>query len=335
MKDLAKVILAHVNGDVPSQYAEVSKQDREGAIRKAFLKSLGLETYNQKEFKKAFRRNEIKIYELVEELVSDSIKGVDANEFFAQFCETKHVDLGDANSFWIEPANNLVVSEFSGNHYNLKRQRVTEGMEFVVTTRDYGIAIYDFVERVASGKVDWSKLISLVTEAVELKIQEVAHNTLMSSLQSIPSQYVFNGSYNEDGIINVISRVETINAESPVLVGTRAALAKMQNRTHVGLSDQQRAERARKGYNSYWNGYQCIEISNFVKRGTLEEAMSNEDIFIMNGSDRPCKIVLEGAEVVRERSGMEKADRSQELTLQFKMGAAVIHSSILGRIHLA
>ena len=53
MKDLTKVILAHVNGNVPAEYAEVSKKDREEAIRKAFLKQLGLETYSAKEFKKA------------------------------------------------------------------------------------------------------------------------------------------------------------------------------------------------------------------------------------------------------------------------------------------
>ena len=66
MKDLAKVILGHVNGNIPTEYAEVSKADREEAIRKAFLKQLGLETYSAKEFKKAFRRNEVAVFELIE-----------------------------------------------------------------------------------------------------------------------------------------------------------------------------------------------------------------------------------------------------------------------------
>ena len=335
MKDLTKVILAHVNGNVPAEYAEVSKKDREEAIRKAFLKQLGLETYSAKEFRKAFRRHEVAVFELIETLISDSIKGVEGNAFLQQFCETKNIDLGDANSFWIEGANNLIVSEFSGNHYNIKRQRVEEGSEFIVSTRDYGISVYAYIEQVASGKIDWAKLISLVSEAVELKIQEVAHTTLKASLDAIPSSFVFNGSYNEEGIMAVASKVESVNGEAPILVGTRAALAKLQNKTVVGLSDAQRDEKARKGYNTYWNGYECVELQNFVKRGTYDEVLSNDTIFVMGAQDRCVKVVLEGGEIVRELTGTEKADRSQEMTLQFKMGVAVVHSDVLGRITLA
>ena len=147
MKDLTKVILGHLNDNVPAEYSEISKKDREEAIRKAFLKQLGLETYTQKEYKKAFRRHEVAVYELIEDIISDSIKGVDGNAFFQQFCETKNIDLGDANSFWIEGANNLVVSEFSGNHYNVRRQRVEQGSDITVSTRDYGISIYAYVEQ--------------------------------------------------------------------------------------------------------------------------------------------------------------------------------------------
>lgn len=334
MKDLAKVILGHLNNNVPAEYAEVSKADRDEAIRKAFLKQMGLENYSQKEFKKAFRRHEVAIYELVETIISDTIAGVDGTAFFQEFCETKNIDLGDANSFWIEGANNLIVSEFSGNHYNIKRQRVEEGTEFIVSTRDYGVSIFSYVEQVASGKIDWAKLVSYVSEAVETKIQEVAHATLKASLESLPSQFVFNGSYNEDGILTVVSKVETLNAGAPILVGTKPALARLQNKTTVGLSDNQRDEKARKGFLTHWNGYQCIELQNFVKRGTYEEVLSNDSIFVLSGADRPVKVVLEGAEVVRERSGMEKADRSQELTLQFKLGTAVVHSDVMGRITL-
>ena len=335
MKDLAKVILAHVNGNVPAEYAEVSKHDREEAIRKAFLKQLGLETYSQKEFRKAFRRHEVAVFELIEDIISDSIKGVEGNVFFQQFCETKNIDLGDANSFWIEGANNLIVSEFSGNHYNIKRQRVEEGSEFIVSTRDYGVSIYAYIEQVASGKIDWAKLVTLVSEAIELKIQEVAHTTLKSSLEAIPSSFTFSGSYNEEGIMAVASRVESANGEAPIFVGTRQALSKLQNKTVVGLSDAQKDEKARKGYLTHWNGFECVQLDNFLKRGTYNEVLSNDDIHIMAKGDTPVKVVLEGAQVVRELTGTEKADRSQEMTVQFKMGVAVVHSNVLGKITLA
>ena len=133
----------------------------------------------------------------------------------------------------------------------------------------------------------------------------------------------------------VASKVESVNGEAPIFVGTRAALAKLQNKTVVGLSDAQRDEKARKGYNTYWNGYECVELQNFVKRGTYDEVLSNDVIYVMGAQDRPIKTVLEGAQIVRELTGTEKADRSQEMTLQFKMGVAVVHSSVLGRVTLA
>ena len=175
----------------------------------------------------------------------------------------------------------------------------------------------------------------MVAEAVELKIQEIAHTTLQASLDAIPSQFVFNGSYNEEGILAIASKVESVNAEAPILVGTKSALAKLQNKTMVGLSDAQRDEKARKGYLTSWNGYECVELQNFVRRGTFDEVLANDTVYVMTGSEKPVKVILEGAQVVRERSGMEKADRSQELTLQFKAGVAVVHSTVLGRVTLA
>ncbi len=335
MKDLSKVILAHVNGQTPAQYSDVEPAKREDAIRKAFLAELGLETYSQKTFRKAFRKNEVAIYEVIEEIIADDIKGIDGNPFFNQFVETKNLDLGDTNEFFVEGANALIVSEISGGNWNLKRQRVEGGASFMVYTKVYGIAIYDYVERVASGRVDFAKFIALVSKAVQDKIEDLAHSTLLVSLSKLPAEFQVSGSYDEEAILTMCSKVESANQEAPVLVGTKTALSKLQGRSTLPMSDTQLNERASKGFVTLWNSYRCIELTNNVRTGTFEEVLSNDEIYVMSADDKPVKLVLEGGEVVRENSGEEVVDRSMGLALMFKAGVACAHSKVLGRITLA
>ena len=335
MNKLSEVILAHVNGQAPAEYSNIEPAKREDAIRKAFLAEMGLETYSQREFRKAFRKNEIAIYEIIEEIIADDIKGIDGNPFFSQFCEVKNLDLGDTQEFFVEGANSLIVSEISGGNWNLKRQRVENGSAFMVYTKTYGVSVYDFVERVASGRCDFAKFIALVTEAVQLKIEELAHTTLLLSLSKLPAEFQVSGSYDEEAILGVCSKVQSVNQEEPILVGTKTALSKLQGRSLVAMSNEQLNERASKGYTTLWNSYTCVELTNNVKKGTFDEILSNNEIYVMSSNDKPIKVVLEGGEVVKENSGEEMVDRTMNLSVMFKAGVACAHSKVIGRITLA
>ena len=47
--------------------------------------------------------------------------------------------LGDTNEFYVPDESILTVSEVSGNHHDLFRQRLGEGRTFAVKTSWYGV----------------------------------------------------------------------------------------------------------------------------------------------------------------------------------------------------
>lgn len=331
MKDISKLVLKHVNGHIPVEYQNHDAQEREAAVRAAFLKEvLGIEgEYSQKEFRRKFRANETRVYEVIEEILGDTVKGTDSNSFFNQFVSRHDLDAGDTTEWFVEGRNALIVSEM-GPNFSMKRQRVEAGHAFQVLPRTYGISVYEQVERLASGRSTFEKFIELVREAVALKLEELAHTALAKSLANLPSNFVASGSYDESAILDVISKVESANGETPMLVGTRAAIAKLQNRSV--LSENQKDEKARRGYSEYWNGVRCLTVDNFVKTGTFQEVLPNDVIYVMSGADRPIKLVTEGGEVIKSLSGTDTQDNTMSLTLTFKAGVACIHSDCLGKI---
>ena len=137
LTDIQKIARDCYTGNVE----KYSKNAANDVLRAEIIERVGGEwTYTN------FQKNKWDVYALLQEVIDVDLVNL-SEEAFKQFCETKNIDLGDANSFWIEGANNLIVSEFSGNHFSIKRQRVEQGSEFIVSTRDYGISVYAYIEQ--------------------------------------------------------------------------------------------------------------------------------------------------------------------------------------------
>lgn len=120
---------------------QVSKKEANDKIREVFREVLGIdETASKKEIRKAIRRHKVDIYEVTEELVPNLLKtGWQDNPFFMEYVEYKSGADGDANEYYVEDETILTVSELSGNHHDLIRQRLGEGQTFAVKTSWYGV----------------------------------------------------------------------------------------------------------------------------------------------------------------------------------------------------
>lgn len=335
MKTISNLIIRHVNGNVPVEYSQFDANEREVAVRQAFLKEIGMDgAYSPRAFRKAYSKNEALIYEIVEEIIDDTVKGIDTNPFFNMFVERHDLLAGDTNEFVIKGKNALIVSETAGN-FSVKRQRVESGQSFTVLPKTFTISVFEYVDRLAAGKSTFADFIQEVRDAVILKLEELAHTTLAKSLSNLPSAFVANGSYDEAAIMDVIERIQAVNQKMPILVGTRSGLARLQNKTVVGLSDAQRDQKARQGYVADWNGALCVAIDNFVKTGTHDLVLATNEIYVMSADDKPIKLTTEGGEVVKALSGTDTQDNTVSLTLQFKAGCACVHADVLGKIVIA
>lgn len=95
---------------------------------------------NRKELKKAIRKHKTDLFEVMEEAIENLlVSGWGENPFFRDYVEMKSYDLGDTNEFYTKDDIILTVSELSGNHHSMIRQKLNEGSTFSVKTSWYGV----------------------------------------------------------------------------------------------------------------------------------------------------------------------------------------------------
>lgn len=118
-----------------------SKEEANEKIREKFNALLGLdEKSTRKEIRRAIQHNQREVFDVIEDTVEDLlISGWQENEFFNEYVETKNLALGDENEFYVPDESVLTVSQVSGNHHALLRQRLGSGQTYKVKTSWYGI----------------------------------------------------------------------------------------------------------------------------------------------------------------------------------------------------
>lgn len=121
----------------------VSKEDANKKIKEIMFEIAGLPAdASNKEVKKALRSTVIReaVFAVIEETLEDLlVSGWGENPFFKQFVDYKSIANGDTNEFYTKDDVILTLSEVSGNHHNLWRQRLGEGKSFQVSTSWYGV----------------------------------------------------------------------------------------------------------------------------------------------------------------------------------------------------
>lgn len=334
MNKTVKLMCDMERGAIIGQYANITRAEQEEAIRGALFEVIGNSKPGTKEYRQAMRRNEAQVYEIIEEMVDNLVINGDRvkNDFYDQFVETKNLALGDTNTFYAEGVNTLALAKFSGGHYNIARKRVDIGEEFSVETSDYGIAVFEYLDRFLAGRCDFATLIALMMEAIDKGISEACYAVFAEAITNIPTEFVFNGSYDEIGISETLGHVEAQNNAVPVLVGTRTSIAKLQGKV-VDTSSNMKDQKNKMGILEYWNGYRCVTLPQVHKQGTFDFAFDDKKILALPAGVKLVKLVLEGDSQVRDED--KNADKTQTQTITFKMGIACAYAGMPGTITIA
>lgn len=344
MNKISQLIYDNYKGRIPAQYSNVSAESRDEFIRNELNTALGLpadfsKNFNKKVFRQAWREGKNKCYAIIEDVCTQIMNNGDLEKdaFYNQFVEVKNLALGDKNVFYVEGENELEFAEFSGSHFDLRRTRLDVGQSFSLEMKDFGIKVYEYFERVQSGRCNYVELVSLIIKAQQKKLSELAQGVFATALTTLPSEFVFNGTYNEDSIMEVLGHVEASNGAKPTLVATEQALRKLQGvQDLANASDSMKDTVNSNGILPVWKGYNCIVISQGHKSGTFEFTMPKDQIFAVTGGDKLVKMVLEGDVEVKEVSdGTTNADGSLEQVVRFKAGCSVCYGKMIGSITLA
>jgi len=153
-----------------------------------FNKVLGInENSSKADIRKAIRRNQQVLFDLIEEVVPNLLRtGWQDNPFFNEYVETRNLDIGDKAMFYTEDETLLTVSKVSGNHWDIDRQRLGRGSSFTVETSWYGIGVYSEYERLLTGAEDFATFVTKLYEAIDRFVNESIYQAMITAAEQLP-----------------------------------------------------------------------------------------------------------------------------------------------------
>lgn len=310
--------------------AQFSTNDANEALRQKFIELNGGST--KIDFK-ALRRNQVEMYEILEEILENTvIEGLPEDNFFKNFVEFKNLALGDQNSFYVPDNTMLVVSEIADGTQSLRRQRIDVGTNTSIATSWKGIKIYEHLTRLLSGRVDFNEMLQALDKALRMKINDDVYTAFTGAFTGLPASFIGSGSFDESSLLAIIEHVEAATGKNAIITGTRAALRRV---TTATVSDAAKEDVYKMGYYGSFNGTPMVRIKQVHTVGTYNFKLSENDIYIITGDEKPVKFVTEGEVRIINGDPMANADLTQESMTATKYGTGVVITDLYGKYEIS
>lgn len=312
-----------------------SAQEGNQALREAFanLMEFSLEG-NGKIDRKTFRRHKTEIFEILEEIVNETLKeGLESQ--FDGFAEYRNLAWGDENLF-VTPANQIFrVALVSDGNGNIRRQRLRDGQEFSVDLDTYAIKIGEDFHRFLAGRVQWAELMAGIAESFKRDLTQRIYDAVVSSYGKYNSTYHRTGTLDEEQLIKLAMHIKARTGEEVAVYGTKLALRRLAPASDV-LTEVAKEERRNKGYYGSIAGIELREISQSHKYGTDEFAIDDNMILVLpQNADKMVKVINEGDAIIQDQQAGQSSDMMQEYFIANRFGVAVITTKVFGFIRLA
>lgn len=333
MENITKLMFKLSMGQPCGKY---SVEDSNTAIRKYFETELGIPEgcKDVKIIKKALRRNKVRFFEIIEETVENLlVSGWTDNEFFNRFVEFRNLQIGQKNLFYVPDESILTVSEFSGGHSDLRRQKLGAGSEYTVGIKEYGIKIYDEYVRFQAQIIDWAAFTNKMYEAIDKQVNDQIFEAFLGLDSIVPAGFGETGSLDADKVVNLAEAVQIATGEEVVICGTRPAISKLMGLIDSGwISNEMKNQRNSTGVIAHFNGIETMVVPNVFEQGTTKTKYPNNKLFFLPKSDaKPIKFVYEGdMEYDESTDRTARVDRTMEAMITFKAGLATVFGKYFG-----
>ena len=263
------------------------------------------------------------LFAIIEEtIVKTVIDGLQGNEFFMNMVEYKNLALGDTNEFFVPDDSVFYVDKVARGTQGLRRQRLNGGSRFSVNMKTYGVKVYEELDRTLSGRADMTTLIDKVGRSLLKKQYDDIFVAWTGIVNGAGSTYIpVAGSYSEEALLELCEHVEVNNGATPVIMGTRAALRKIQTAV---VADTAKEDMYKMGYYGSFNGIPMIRINQVHATNTDDFMLPDNQLYIIGVNTKPIKYVNEGqALIVPPTFGMN-ADFSEDYLFVNNAGIQVI-----------
>ena len=313
---------------------KVSRADLENYLRDTINKDIlkGATLFQ------AYRRNNIVLFEIIEEIVNLTISN-DFVEipFIENFVEFKNRALGDKTAWYSEGKTYLSVVSFAGNHWDTNREALDAGEEFTLPKEWVYIHVYDELERFLLNITSLERLTDVIYKSFNKYIKERVYMQFQNVMTVVPKEFSKNGN-SEEAVGGLCDLVQAAGGYSNLTIaGTKGALRRLANIVpDKYFADSQREAKANTGTIGEWEGNRLMPIPQVLKTGTFELALDNDVIFVLGGDVKPIKLEFIGDTRTQEvRDGRINNDMTMELQVQTAFGIAMMLPEAFGMFRFA
>lgn len=315
-------------GRVANYSAENARYTDE-AVRNAFYEILGDDklTYQN------WRRHKVEIFEIIEEVLRTNLPDAwNLSPFYNEVVEVRNGALGQKNEFIVEDHSTLIVSRFSGNHWDTDRQKLIGNRAFSLDTEWFYIRVYDELERFLKGITTIEGMFAKLQESLQKDIDSRVASAFTGANIYLPGKFVETGSLTADNMMTLVSRVETAAGRTARIVGTKVGLAKLDALVNSSwVSNEMKEEKHTTGRVRVWEGIQTVEIPQCFTPGTYDFRISDTTLFVLPSNTKPIKLYFEGEMRSNELSANDTIDQTIDYQVQTKLGVGVVFDDLFGQ----
>lgn len=232
------------------------------------------------------------LFTLVETLLNvTTIEGLQGDEYFNSIVEFRNVAEGDMPVFYVEDSNLFVVAEAANGTQGIRRQRLSGTSEATIPTTMKMIRIYEELNRVLSGRVDFNKMITTVATSIQQKLLNDIYTLWIGATAAQlggAAYFPTAGAYNEDALLELIAHVEAAaGGKTATIVGTKKALRNLKESI---LSDGAKDEIHNMGYVGKFFGTPVVATPQRHKVGSTDFVLDDNMLTVIAGDDKPIKV---------------------------------------------
>ena len=285
----------------------------------------------------AYRRNNLVMFEIIEEIVNVTIsEDVLNSPFIEAFVEIKNRLLGDKTAFYHE-GGLLSVASFAGNHWDTNRQAIDLGEEFTLPKEWIYIHVYDELERFLLNITSLERLTDKVYKSINKYIQDRLYVQFQNVASVVPMDFVRSGN-SEDAIGELCDLVQAAGGyDSLTIAGTKGALRKLAGIIPDKMfANSQKEAKAQTGSIGDWEGNNLMIIPQTLKSGTFELALNDSQLFIMGGDVKPIKLEFIGdTRTDMDTTGKKNNDMTIDIQIQTLMAIGMVLPPYFGMFNFA
>ena len=280
------------------------------------------------------------LFALIETILGATVvEGLQGDEYFNSLVDFRNVAEGDSPIFEVKDSDLFVVAEAADGTQGIRRQRLGGVSEATVPTTLKVVRIYEEMNRVLAGRVDFNEMINKVAESFNQQLLNDIYSLWVgATAEQLGGVTYFPtaGSYSEDSLLDLISHVEAAaGGKTATILGTKKALRNIKESI---MSNGAKDELHNMGYIGKFYGTPVVATPQRHKVGSTKFVLDDNMITVIAGDDKPIKVVYEGNPIVLLGDPMKNADFTQEYLYGVKYGTGIVlagNNTGIGRYEIA